>query len=406
MIIQTIKAMKKLYIFFTILLTLTACSSENNAIDNEGPEVEPVVEVKGIQVELTDPVGLGDENITRSTIVYDDTKDIMAFKWGDTDCIGVFTYTDPEHSQQKRFSQINAPENTDHLRAFQTDEQKLKVNTDYKYVSCFPYFESHPTNYTNIPVSYLGQRQTKPVDFSNYWNNKNDEGYKESQKEASAHLPAYDFQCTGVTKPTPTGGIHFKMNRMGAIVRFWIKLKQEYNFVYDELQLVNSTKQFTTMGTMNAANAATTALTPTGQSHVVNLQLGEKLGEKNKGFDMTEQALGTNGLPTTPFYDYYNDKYTGYLMLYMMLAPIDLTGDDVENCFIYLVAHEKDHPENKHYFKSGPLSKPNLKPNTFYKWSPTPGEDTPIEMESIKVEVWREGTTFSNGDNGSGTEKW
>lgn len=404
--------MKKLYIFFTILLVLTACSSENIAIDNEEPEVEPVVEVKGIQVELTDPVGLGDENITRSTIVYDDAKDIMAFKWGDTDCIGVFTYPDAEHSQQQKFSQVKDPSDSDHLRTFQTQDGALHVNTNYQYVSCFPECSnSHAENYTNIPVSYLGQRQTEPVDFSNYWNDENDEGYKESQEKASAHLPAYDFQCTGVTKPTPTGGIHFKMNRMGAIVRFWIVIDPENNYVYDELQLVNRTKQFTTKATMDAENQI---LTSTGQSHIVNLQLGNA----GEGFDMTDKT-NDETKSTTPFYDWYDGTYTGYLMLYMMLAPIDLKGTSntpgesgyVENCFIYLVAHEKGHPENKHYFKSPGLSKPNLKPNTFYKWTIVPNEDTPIEMESITVEEWRTGVGIENNGKdgtkpGSGTETW
>lgn len=392
MIIQTIKAMKKLYIFFTILLTLTACSSENNAIDNEGSEVEPVVEVKGIQVELTDPVGLGDENITRSTIIYDDAKDVMAFKWGDTDCIGVFTYTDAAHSQQQKFSQVsNDPINDDHLRAFQTQDGKLKVNTDYKYVSCFPFIEDHTFDYTNIRVDYTKQKQNEAVAFCDYWGDRTE--YKKSQPKASEHLPAYDFQCTGVTSPTPTGGIHFKMNRMGAIVRFWIQINSTNNYVYDELQLVNRTKQFTTKATMDAENCI---LTPTGQSHVVNLKLG------GSGFDLSNPSSLC-----------YRNSTTAYLMLYMMMAPINLktTSEDskdpgyVEKCFIYLVAHEKDNSKKKHYFKSGGLSRPDLKPNTFYKWTIVPGVDTPIEMESITVEEWRTGTSFDNGD-GNGTERW
>ena len=88
-----------------------------------------------------------------------------------------------------------------------------------------------------------------------------------------------------------------------------------------------------------------------------------------------------------------------------MFGPIDLTGNDVENSFIYLVAHEKDHPENIHYFKSPGLSKPNLTPNAFYKWTIYPDEDKPIEVSEITVEEWREGTTFENG-NGNGTATW
>lgn len=82
-----------------------------------------------------------------------------------------------------------------------------------------------------------------------------------------------------------------------------------------------------------------------------------------------------------------------------MLAPIDLTN--VENCELYLVAHDSN--GNKHYFKATGLSKPNLQPNSFYKWTLIPGEDVPIEFSDITVEQWREGTTFENNGNGTGT---
>lgn len=382
--------MKKLLTYITVFLTLTACTSEE-ALDNE--------QVKGIVVEIVDPKGVGDGEPTRSSLAYDDATDVMVFSWHDADAIGVFTYPDAEHSSQQKFTQVpNDPENTSHLRVFKTPDDKLTLQQRCQYVSCFPYFEGHTMNYTNIPVDYTGQRQAKPVDFSYYWYDKNDEAYKESQPEASAHLSKYDFLCTGPTDPTPNLGIHFKLNRMGIIVRFWIVIDPNNNYVYDELQLVNRTKMFTTKATMDAAECT---LTPTEQSHMVNLQLGA-VGE---GFDMTNKD--NNGTRSkTPFYHWSktSGNYTGYIMAYMMLAPVDLSAAETENSFIYLVAHESGHTENKHYFKSSGLSKPNLTPNMFYKWTPTLGDDTPIAVSEITVEEWREGTTFDN--NGTGTGSW
>lgn len=391
--------MNKIITYIAVLLLLAACSSDHIVIE---PDADNAEEAVGIGVKIETPVGLGDEFISRSSLTYDDAKDFMAFKWGDDDRIGVFTYNDDASKrQQLPFSQLEGdPRNTDPvLRYFETNDKEVVVDPEQKYVACLPYFEGKQLlDYTEIPVSYTGQRQTAPVDFSNYWNDKTDAAYKASQTKASAHLSQYDYLCTGITTPKPDGSILFNLNRMGAVVRFWILINQENNYVYDELQLVNKSKEFTTEATMNAE---TKTLTATATSHVMTL----KLGEENVGFDMTEKT--NNGTKsTTPFYDYYNGTYTGYIMAYMMLAPINLQGDDVEHCELYLIAHEKANPENKHYFKATGLSKPNLQPNSFYKWTIIPGEDTPIEFSNITVEEWRKGTEFDNGDNGAGTGSW
>lgn len=394
--------MKTSITYIAALLLLAACSSENIVIE---PATDTAEEVAGIGVRIEAPVGLGDEFISRASLTYDDAEDIMAFQWGNDDLLGVFACdNDASKRQQLSFSQLkDDPRNTNPdpsdplLRYFETNDHQVVVNPENQYVACLPYFDGKQLlDYTKIPVSYTGQRQTKPVDFSNYWNDKTDADYKTSQQDASAHLSQYDYLCSGVTTPDANGSIHFDLSRMGAIVRFWIRIDPKNNYVYDELQLVNKDADFITEATMDAA---TKTLTATGTSHVMALQLGEE----GKGFDMTTQSQVDNK-STTPFYDYYNGTYTGYIMAYMMLAPINLKGNDVENCELYLVAHEKEHSENKHYFKATGLSKPDLQPNSFYKWTIVPGEDEPIEFTNITVEEWREGTTFDN--NGAGTGTW
>lgn len=381
--------MKRLFTYIATLLLFAACTSEEAVIDNVTNE-----NVVGILAEIEDPEGLGDEFVSRASLVYDESNKIMAFKWDDEDHIGVFTKNEsPEHRAQQEYTQVkNDPANTDNVRAFQTPDGAVHVDKNYQYVSYFPY-SAEVSDYAKVPVKYTGQKQIDPIDFSDY-NKSPDTKYRDSQPKASAHLADYDYLCTGVTDPTPTGGIYFNMNRMGAIVRFWIVLDKKYNYVYDELQLVNNTKMFTTKATMDAEEMK---LTPTEQSHIVNLRFG------SAGFDMS--TVPADGTSNTFYYWNSSNKHVGYIMAYMMFGPIDLTGNDVENCFIYLVAHEKGHPEKKHYFKSSGLSKPNLTPNAFYKWTIYPGEDTPIEVSEITVEEWREGTTFDNG-NGNGTATW
>lgn len=396
--------MNKFFTYISLALSLAACTGEEGIITPE-PDIKGdgdlVVtdKITGDLMNLDTPILItNNSHSSRAALKYDDATKKMMFKWSDDDCIGVFTYSEsePAKSSQMKFPQIKSGDDTDQHRTFMTNDGALKVETGNQYVACLPYFKDHPLNYTNIPVSYTGQRQTEPVDFSNYWNDQNDKGYQDSQEKASAHLSAYDYLCTGPTETTENGGIHFSLNRMAAIVRFWIQISPDNNYVYDELQLTNPSKAFTTAATMDAAAIT---LTPTATSHTLSLMLGND----SEGFDMTEKTNdGTKS--TTPFYDWYAGTYTGYIMAYMMVAPIDLTTADP--CQIYLLAHEKNNPTEKHYFMSGPLSKPSLQPNTFYQWTVASlSEYSPIQFSEITVEEWRKGTEFTN-DGGSGTGSW
>lgn len=386
--------MKKYFTYIATVLALAACSSEDSFIGS-ATDNGNVEEASGIKVSIEAPVGLGDENVTRSTLVYDDSQNKMLFSWEPEDCIGVFPLGDDGHQQQQKFTQAPGGDTSDRLtRWFQTSDGKLAVEGNKDFVAYMPYINAALTDYTKLEVDYTGQIQSSPVDFSDYWGNK--EKFLASQPNASKHLSDYDFACSGIVQSTEGGKLHLNMERMGAIVRFWIVIDPKYNYVYDEIQLVNKEKAFTTTANMNAA---TQELEPVETSNMISL----KLGEGGSGFDLSNPTQ-ENEQSTNPFYDYYNGKFTGYIMAYMMVAPIDLTG--VESCELYLTAHVKGNPDNKRYFKSEGLSKPNLKPNSFYKWTVYPEEDTPITFSQITVQQWKTGTTFTNGDKGTGTEGW
>lgn len=382
--------MKKYFTYIATVLALAACSSEDSVTGN-ATGMENVDEASGIVVKMESPVGLGDENVTRSTLIYDDAQNKMVSGWEADDCIGVFALADGVHQQQQKFTQVPGGDISDpHKRWFQTPDQKMVVEGEKDFVAYIPYKDG-VTDYTKIDIDYTGQMQTDPVDFSDYWGDKTK--YSASQPKASKHLNDYDYSCTGIITSSADGKLHLDMKRVGAIVRFWIVIDPSCNYVYDELQLVNKDKAFTTVATMNAA---TKELTPVVENNMISLKLGEG------GFDLTVQD-NDDGKSTTPFYWYSSSgKYTGYIMAYMMMAPIDLTG--VDNCTLYLVAHDSE--GTKHYLKSEGLSKPNLKANSFYKWTCYPGMDDPIKFSEITVQDWKEGTEVTNGDEGTGTEAW
>ena len=101
--------------------------------------------------------------------------------------------------------------------------------------------------------------------------------------------------------------------------------------------------------------------------------------------------------------DYYY-KGAGYIVTYMMVAPIDLR--DAEEISIYLKGH--DGVGNSHYYKSkGKLEKPNLTANMFYQWTSADNSDNAaIVFDKITVQDWEKDVIYSNGEEGTGTSTW
>ena len=98
---------------------------------------------------------------------------------------------------------------------------------------------------------------------------------------------------------------------------------------------------------------------------------------------------------------YYNNA--GYIVSYMMIAPIDLS--DADDISIYLKGHDGS---GTYYFKSqGELEKPNLTANMFYQWTSGDNNGDPaIVFDHISVQDWERDVIYSNGEGGTGTGTW
>lgn len=399
--------MKKIFIYALTLIALAACTAEDAVVEEvlEQPEDE-----SSIMAVVEQPI-VSDGLSSRAYITFDkSTPDIFSFSWESNECVGAFPYTDTRHANQIKLDMenINAgPENTNLVRKIVTPNGVSLLTANTTYVAYYPY-NSANESFTSIPLSYENQTQEETINMSVYFDNftSNPESYaayKESEKASSAHLSQYDYLCAGQTTTRSHSGVTFFMRRAGAIGRFYIKCPQA-DLIYDEFLLYNSSLDFTLTGTMDASvDDIKDAITPITTSHVVKL----KLGPGGNGIDYT---LGTDGKPkesNIKYFDYYNGKYTPYLTTYVMFAPIDFSKTE-ECSTLYLIAHKNNAEKTKLYFKAVLKStqRPNLTPNLLYRWSLTPGTDTPIEFTETTVEDWKQTEGYSNGEGGTGTSGW
>lgn len=413
--------MKKLFIYILTTVLLVACSSEN-IIENTTNEATTTVEKDRIERELKPGVYVvmpmemltGETESSRSSLSYDYNQKKMIFDW-ESDDVGVFATATgvspdiPSNKAQQRFTQEDSNENATNLyRRFIGPDAVEVLHGGSTYIACKPYFQDVDKGYSAIPVTYAGQSQKASVDVSLYpFNGKLNAmtaeqksqymsetlpHYHESEALASAHLGDYDYTATNPTTAGVDGHIVFYMNRLGSVVRFYIRVPAPV--VYDSLQLVNKDVKFTINANLNLGNISN-PFVPTLQKNVISLNLKEKKGAE------VEPSQGIDFSNTSDEKKYWNG--TGYLIAYMMLAPIDLSGVGTENCTLYLCGHEGGTPK---YYKSTLSTKPNLTPNIFYQWSPTSNPDEPITFEAIEIEKWKEEVAPLLNGGGKGTGTW
>lgn len=398
--------MKKFYIYILASLIFSSCTSESIVADvqeEEEKEVTQPVDESATTVRL-DPITVSGDPGSRSYLFYDKVfATVFSFAWEGGESLGVFAYETNNHPQQMQFVLTNdqADSNSSLTRFIKPAPGVNPLTQNTKYVACYPYIESLG-NYDNISIDYRNQVQEGHVDMSVYFkatstSSAEYDTYLASEKSASSHLSAYDYLCSGTQTTNYKSGINFSMQRVGAISRFYSKLTER--LVYDSLQFYNPDVDFIVAGRINASQSAGEALTATKTSHTLSLKFGVRDGMDTKGFDMTYE--GGNPVDKT-FFNPNNNAH--YLVAYLMMAPVNFTGVEA-NSTLYVFAHEKG-TGNKRYFKATLASKPNITNNYLYRWSPSTGEDDPIEFEEITVEQWREGTQLTNGDGGNGTSGW
>ena len=325
-----------------------------------------------------------DGNVTRSALVYNYSEKKMHFAWDSGDKIGVFAINnDAARRQQIQYDlKQGAGTMAGSFDSYDTDVQ-ADIKKDQSYLAFRPY--SKIGNYAKLDVKYDEQTakaypKMKYFPFPGNVNpDANADKYNASEAAASAHLTDADYMVAPPVVASVDHHCAFEFKRIGAVVRFYLKSPQP--MVYDGIQLVAKNKQFVLTGMLDAQ---TRVISPVTTSTAMFLTFSSPL-------DLTN---------TSSEY-YYNGS--GYIVSYMMIAPIDLT--DAEDISIYLKGHIGN---NTYYFKSqGELQKPNLTANMFYQWTSGDNNGDPaIVFDHISVQDWERDVIYSNGEEGTGTSTW
>ena len=321
-------------------------------------------------------------NITRSALTYDYKEKKMHFSWDANDNIGVFAINaDAGRRQQMQFKLFDGAGSLAGSFASSDADVQATIEKNKYYIAFRPY--SKEDNYAKLDVKYDAQT-AKSFPKMKYFpfdgnTNKDIEKYNASEKAASAHLTYADYMVSSPEKAKMDHHCTFAFKRVGAVVRFYLKSPRA--MVYDGLQLLVKGKKFVHTGMLNAT---TRTITPVTTGSYLDLTFLPALDMTNTNSDY-----------------YYNGK--GYIVSYMMVAPIDLS--DAENVILYLKGHVGNTP---YYYKAkGPLAKPNLKANDFYQWtSADNSDDGAIIFDEISVQDWERDVTYSNGEEGTGTGSW
>ena len=325
-----------------------------------------------------------DNVVTRSALIYNYSEKKMHFSWDSGDKIGVFAVnSDPARRQQIQYDlKGGAGTIAGSFDSYDTDVQ-ASIEKNKSYLAFRPY--SKVGNYAKLDVKYDGQTakaypKMKYFPFPGNVNaNANAGKYNASEAAASAHLTDADYMVAPPVVASMDHHCAFEFKRIGAVVRFYLKSPKA--MIYDGIQLVAKGKKFVLSGMLDAQKRV---ITPVTTSTAMFLNFSSPL-------DMSK--------PTSTSADYYYNG-VGYIVSYMMIAPIDLR--DAEDISIYLKGHIGS---TTYYYKSqGTLEKPNLTANMFYQWTSGDNNGDPaIIFDHISVQEWERDVIYSNGEEGTGT---
>ena len=321
-------------------------------------------------------------DVTRSSLIYNYEEKKMHFTWDNDDRIGVFAVnSDVSRRQQIQFDlKTGAGSMAGGFDSF--DESVTSISKDKQYIAFRPYTKEDDYGKLNVKYDAQTAKAFPKMKYYPFTGNTNADKvkYNNSEKAASAHLNDADYMVSDPVKATMDHHCAFDFKRIGAVVRFYLKSPKE--MIYDGLQLVaKGDKQFVLTGMLKAD---VQEIVPITTSNAINLTFSPTLDLRN-----TQSEY------------YYNGS--GYIVSYMMIAPIDLS--QAEEVSIYLKGHIGS---TSYYYKSkGELKKPNLTANMFYQWTSGDNtDDAAIIFDEISVQDWENDVIYSNGEEGTGTSTW
>ncbi len=342
-----------IYSILSFLLLVTSCGKDDMP-DSSQPDVSSCDGVYATMQPLSIQ-GDAEEIFTRSALAYSNGK--MNFTWTTGDAIGVV------NGSQLQFTLSEGSNTTTGKFAPPSGVTALTGNTEY--IAYSPYQNKDIT--TSIQLNYTGQTATENAKKSLIG-----DSYIASEAAASAHLSAYDYLVSRSTMTNDGGNVNFTLNRLGAIVRFYVMCPAEE--VFESLSVGCNEAVFLTSADLSLSDR-----TISNATYSKSITLQWNVGG-SKGLDMSKSDYYKNGI--------------GYIIAYMMVYPVDLSNRS--DLYLYLVSHDTD--GTKHYWKSNePLSKLNLKANNLYQWTVRNSVDFTTTLVPITSTEYFTGTGLTDG---------
>ena len=397
--------MRKNYPYIIALIMSVLVLSCTADIATPEAEDSPISDTGDAVIGIIPEMETDDEGMTRSTLIFSPTLRAMTFAWEQTDTIGVFPYefTNISTTQQK-FGIL--PTEINGLSAkFKKDDDAIQMLEKGKqYVSYSP-FSTVDESRNAVHATFRNQIQKESVNMDAYYQKEqsNDmmNAYLESEAKASAHLGKYDYMVSSATAPVD-GKASFHFTRLGSIVRFYLRIPAEG--YYDSIQVINKDADFIIDADLDITkpDAAKAFVNPV-TSHIVSLAFRKDVT------DESGNVTGQNGFDlyyteNNQYYDKRSSVKRGYIIAYMMFAPINLKADNIGQSTLYLLGHDND--GNRTYYRAADkLSKINIAQNKTQQWAPAQLEnDQPIDFVPVEVEIWKDDTNIEN--NGTGPYDW
>ena len=360
--------MRKNYPYIIALIMSVLVLSCTADIATPEAEDSPISDTGDAVIGIIPEMETDDEGMTRSTLIFSPTLRAMTFAWEQTDTIGVFPYefTNISTTQQK-FGIL--PTEINGLSAkFKKDDDAIQMLEKGKqYVSYSP-FSTVDESRNAVHATFRNQIQKESVNMDAYYQKEqsNDmmNAYLESEAKASAHLGKYDYMVSSATAPVD-GKASFHFTRLGSIVRFYLRIPAEG--YYDSIQVINKDADFIIDADLDITkpDAAKAFVNPV-TSHIVSLAFRKDVT------DESGNVTGQNGFDlyyteNNQYYDKRSSVKRGYIIAYMMFAPINLKADNIGQSTLYLLGHDND--GNRTYYRAADkLSKINIAQNKTQQW--------------------------------------
>ncbi len=231
-----------------------------------------------------------DEASATRTSIEVSSSDQISYKWGVGDVLGIY----PDAGTQVAFELSASSLSADGLSAT-FDGGAWALKGGHSYYAYFPFSYdcfSASVNKTNIPISYLGQKQSSFGDTSN--------------------AGQYDFNAAGPTSST-TGSLSFNFVRLGALLR--VKFTLPATATYKTLTLNAGSSVIPVMGSVNLA-ASSIAFTPKDYASSLSVDLNNASGTVGQTayvyMMLPPMILKTQGKTMTVTLSYGDGKSTTY----------------------------------------------------------------------------------------------